>query len=102
MNRKILGNTLTPEKIRLLVNIDNIIIKFSPFKESTDFSKIIENKLRKKFGTNGLEPDYGGNKFRFEGNKLRCRSHDCGDTLCQGLGETYHVSGEELQKIANN
>lgn len=100
MPAEILGNDLTLEKVKYLENLSDIIIKFSPRKQ-TDFSKKIEIELRRRYGTEGLEPDYDGNRFRREENKLRCMSHDCGDPDCKGLGETYYVSGKELQKFAN-
>jgi hypothetical protein len=102
MSKKVSGNMLTHEDIRFLVKINELMIKFSPFKDHTDFGKKIEKELRRRFGTNGLEPDLGGNKFRVENGKIRCITHDCGNTFCSGLGDTFYVSGEELQEIAKN
>ena len=102
MPKKISGNKLTSKEVQLLKKSDEIIITFSPFEKSTGYSERVESELRRRYGTDGMEPDYGGNRFRYEGDKIRCRSHDCGDTSCRGLGETYYVSGEELQEIAKN
>ena len=102
MTKKISGNLLNPEDIRFLVNLNEIMIKFSPFEDHTPFGRKIENTLKKKFGTNGVEPDLGGNKFRLENGKIRCITHDCGNTCCSGLGDIFYVSGEELREIAKN
>ncbi|NIM47547.1 MAG: hypothetical protein GTN40_05335 [Candidatus Aenigmarchaeota archaeon] len=102
MPEEIMGNRLTSEKIQVLGNLDEVAIKFSPFEGFTEFSKKIESELRRRYGTDGLEPDLEGNKTRYEGEKRRCWSHDCGSTYCNGLGDTYYVSGEELQEIAGN
>jgi hypothetical protein len=102
MSKKVLGNLLTLEDVRFLVKLNEIMIKFSPFENHTVLGKRIEEKLKKRFGTNGMEPDLGGNKFRLENGKIRCMTHDCGNTCCSGLGDIFYVTGEELQEIAKN
>lgn len=99
MPAEILGNDLTPKKIEYLPKSE-IIIKFTPFIKQNKFSKKIEKELRRRYGPEGKEPDYSGNRLRFEGNKLRCMSHDCGDPSCEGLGDIYYVSGKEILEIA--
>ncbi|MFH1473984.1 MAG: hypothetical protein ABIE55_03755 [Candidatus Aenigmatarchaeota archaeon] len=102
MFQKISGNVLTPEKIKILLKLNNIMIKFSPFEDHTEFGRKIEGELKKRFGTHGLEYDSESNKFRVEEGKIRCITHDCGSTCCSGLGDIFYVSGEELQEIAKN
>ena len=102
MPKEIIGNRLTSEKIKILGNSDEIAIKFSPFEGYTEIGKKIESELRRRYGTDGIEPDLDGNKMRYEGEKRRSWSHDCGSTYCNGLGDTYYVSGKELQEIAGN
>jgi len=91
MPAEIIGNTLTPKVLISLEKLYEVAIKFTPEK-MTELGKKIESELNGRYGTKGLESDYGGNRFRFEAEKLRCRSHDCGNTYCEGLEEIYYVS----------
>lgn len=96
----VIGNNLNLTVVEVLKDREKISIRFELGK-MTDLAKRVESKLRAVYGTEGLPTDYDGNRIRYEGRELRCESHDCSNEYCKGLGETYYVSGKELQKFAN-
>jgi hypothetical protein len=100
-NVEVIGNNLTPQKVRQLEKISVVAIKFTLGKK-TRYGEKIESALNKKYSIEGKEPDYGGNIILFEKGRLVRETHDCRDSSCGGLGVTFYVSGQELQKIAKN
>jgi hypothetical protein len=92
------GNKLTPKNVRTLVDYENIVVKFG-LGETSVYGKRVEDWLKERFDTKGKTPDYGGNIFVYKEDKLKRKTHDCGDSTCRGLEDTFHVSGGELKAI---
>ena len=101
MPLEILGNTLSPKIIDNLLGGGKIAIRFTS-ESKTGYAKRIERALNSRFRVEDSTPDYGGNRFAYEGKVLRRKSHDCGNSDCGGLGETYYVIKKELEEIAKS
>lgn len=99
MPKKIIGNNLTPQKVKNLEKVGAIALVFN-LRKKTEYGGKIEKALDTKYSTAEKTPDYGGNILVSERGKLRRRSHDCGDSSCGGLGDVFYVSGMELKSIS--
>lgn len=92
------GNKLTPKDVRTLVNDENVVVRFG-LGETTDYGKRVEYWLKERFDTKDKRPDCGGNIFVYKGEKLKRKTHDCGDPSCCGLEDTFYVGGGKLKAI---
>jgi len=98
---EVLGNNLNPLMVKILKNRSEVALRFSAGK-ITEYGRKVERKLKLKYETERSKPDYGGNILVHEGEILRRKSHDCGDSCCPGLSDIFYISGEELERIANS
>ncbi len=54
----------------------------------------------KKFGST---PEYNSKlEKRIKASRVKSETHDCGDTCCPGIGETYYINSSKLKEIASS